>query len=283
MELIRSIADTKRRLRAVEAQGLRVGFVPTMGALHRGHLALVAEAKHRAEVVVASVFVNPKQFGPNEDFARYPRTLERDAELLAGAGADILFAPSVDEMYPDGFETVVEVPNVARPLEGELRPGHFRGVATVVLKLFSVVRPDVAIFGEKDFQQLAVLRKMARDLSLDVEIVGHPTVREPDGLALSSRNAYLSPEERARALAIFRGLIKARASYQAGTRAASELVGAVKEELARAAIEPQYVELRACDDLAALESADRPAVILVAARVGSTRLIDNLILSRPGS
>lgn len=280
IDLLRSIAETKRRLRAIQAQGLRIGMVPTMGALHDGHLSLVAEAKRRSEVVVASVFVNPKQFGPREDLSRYPRDLEGDAAKLAGAGCDVLFAPAVEEMYPAGFQTEVEVVEVSQGLCGAVRPGHFKGVATVVLKLFSIVRPDVAVFGEKDFQQLTVLRRLARDLSLDVEIVGAPLIREVDGLAMSSRNAYLSPEERARALALSRGLRAASEMYQRGERGGAALIACVEGELASAGLSAEYAELRALDDLAPLSSAEGPCLILVAARVGSTRLIDNWILTR---
>ncbi|MCC7382306.1 MAG: pantoate--beta-alanine ligase [Deltaproteobacteria bacterium] len=280
MDLLRSIAETKRRLRAIQAQGLRIGMVPTMGALHDGHLSLVAEAKRRSEVVVASVFVNPKQFGPREDLSRYPRDLEGDAAKLAGAGCDVLFAPAVEEMYPAGFQTEVDVVGVSQGLCGAVRPGHFKGVATVVLKLFSIVRPDVAVFGEKDFQQLTVLRRLARDLSLDVEIVGAPLIREVDGLAMSSRNAYLSPEDRARALALSRGLRAASEMHQRGERGGGALIACVEDELASAGLSAEYVELRALDDLAPLSRAEGPCLILVAARVGSTRLIDNWILTR---
>lgn len=280
IDLLRSIAETKRRLRAIQAQGLRIGMVPTMGALHDGHLSLVAEAKRRSEVVVASVFVNPKQFGPREDLSRYPRDLEGDAAKLAGAGCDVLFAPAVEEMYPAGFQTEVDVVGVSQGLCGAVRPGHFKGVATVVLKLFSIVRPDVAVFGEKDFQQLTVLRRLARDLSLDVEIVGAPLIREVDGLAMSSRNAYLSPEDRARALALSRGLRAASEMHQRGERGGGALIACVEDELASAGLSAEYVELRALDDLAPLSRAEGPCLILVAARVGSTRLIDNWILTR---
>jgi pantoate--beta-alanine ligase len=280
MDLLRTIADTKRRLRAAQAQGLRVGFVPTMGALHDGHLSLVAEAKRRSEVVVASIFVNPKQFGPNEDFTKYPRTLEGDSEKLAGAGCNVVFAPEVGDIYPEGFETEVEVTRVSKGLCGDVRPGHFKGVATVVLKLFSIVRPDVAIFGEKDFQQLTVLRTMARDLALDVEIVGAPLVRDPDGLAMSSRNAYLSGPDRLRALSISRGLRAAASLYEIGEREGERLLSVVRESLRSESLEPEYLELRAFEDLTPLTRADRPSVILVATRVGTTRLIDNWILAR---
>ena len=275
MELVRTIAALKQRLRPLQAGGLRVGCVPTMGALHAGHLSLIAEAKRRAEVVVATIFVNPLQFGPTEDLAKYPRQLERDAEQLAAAGCDVLFAPDPSEMYPSGFQTSVEVAEVTQGLCGAIRPGHFRGVTTVVLKLLSIVRPDVAVFGEKDYQQLTVIRQMARDLALDVEIVGGALVRDPDGLAMSSRNAYLSADDRARALSLSRGLAAAAALHAAGTRDAVALLAAARAPLEAAGLVPEYLDLRAADDLRPLDRADVPAVLLVAARVGSTRLIDN--------
>jgi pantoate--beta-alanine ligase len=285
MDLFRTIAEAKRRLRAVQAQGLRVGLVPTMGALHSGHLSLVEEARRRAEVVVATIFVNPKQFGPSEDFGRYPRNLEQDAAALASVDCDILFAPSVEEMYPAGFDTEVALPRTSSGLCGASRPGHFSGVATVVLKLLSIARPEVAVFGEKDFQQLALIRQLVKDLALDVEIVGGPIVREPDGLALSSRNVYLSVEDRRRALALSRGLAASARLYatSAGALDAEALLRPARVELDRVGLAPEYLELRAFSDLAPIAQLlpDQPALILVAARVGATRLIDNHILRRP--
>lgn len=259
--------------------GGRVGLVPTMGALHEGHLALVREAKKRAGLVAVSIFVNPTQFGPNEDLARYPRDLEGDVRKLAGAGADLVFAPQPSEMYPEGDATRVRVSGVAAPLEGERRPGHFEGVATVVAKLFSVAGPCVAVFGRKDYQQLLVVRRMARDLFLPVEVVGHPIVRESDGLAMSSRNAYLSPEERARALAIVRGLDAACRAFGAGERRRAEIERIVRASIEPAATSIDYVEARDSATLGVLGEAlgDR-AALLVACRVGTTRLIDNVVL-----
>lgn len=280
MDLYSSALEVKRRLRTAQAQGLRVGFVPTMGALHDGHISLIGEARKRSEVVVASVFVNPKQFGANEDLSRYPRDLEGDSEKLRSAGCNVLFAPQVEEIYPPGFQTDVEVTAVSRGLCGAVRPGHFKGVATVVLKLFNIVRPDVAVFGEKDFQQLAVLRQMARDLALDVEIAGAPLIRDPDGLAMSSRNAYLSAQDRQRALSLSRGLRAAFSAYDRGERSAAALLWLVREPMTAEGLTPEYLELRSYKDLSVLDRADQPAVILVAARVGATRLIDNMILSR---
>lgn len=279
MQTFRTIQEAKKYLRMVQSEGLRVGLVPTMGALHDGHLSLVKQAKARAEVVVSSIFVNPTQFGPNEDFTRYPRDLEGDAKKLASAGCDAIFAPEVAEIYPDRFQTYTEVLETSRGLCGDRRPGHFRGVTTVVLKLFNIIRPDVAIFGEKDFQQLAVIRAMARDLALDVEVLGAPLIRDPDGLAMSSRNAFLSAEDRAKALFLSRALFAARDAYATGQK--DRLVETAAAILREGGVEPEYLELREYTTLSPLNVADRPAVILLAARVGSTRLIDNVILSRP--
>ena len=218
--LYRTVADVRRACDEARASGKRVGLVPTMGALHAGHLALVVEARKRAAFVVASVFVNPTQFGPNEDFSRYPRDLDGDVAKLASVGVDAVFAPEPAELYPAGDETRVRVGAVADPLCGGFRPGHFEGVATVVAKLFNIVGPCVAVFGQKDFQQLLVIRRMAVDLFLPAEVVGHPIVREADGLAMSSRNAYLSPAERADALALVRGLDAAAAAFAARASAA---------------------------------------------------------------
>lgn len=281
MEILKTVAEAKARLRPVQAAGLRVGLVPTMGALHDGHLSLVRLARRHAEVVCATVFVNPTQFGPGEDFDRYPRDLEADASKLATAGCDVVFAPEREEIYPPGFETTVTLSRTTRGLCGDARPGHFAGVTTIVLKLLSIARPDVAVFGEKDFQQLTVIRRMAQDLCLDTEIIGAPLVRDPDGLAMSSRNAYLSQEERERALSLSRGLRRAAELHAGGERDGPALIAAAREPLDRAGIEPEYLELRAYEDLTPLDRADRPCVLLVAARAGKTRLIDNTILERP--
>ncbi len=280
MKRLGSIAEVKAALRPLQKHGLRIGLVPTMGALHAGHLSLVELAKQHAEVIAASVFVNPKQFGPGEDLARYPRDLEGDAKKLEDAGVGVLFAPPPDVVYPPGFQTRVEVTAASQGLCGAHRPGHFEGVATVVTKLLSIVRPDVAVFGEKDFQQLAVIRALVRDLDLDVEIVGAPLMREPDGLAMSSRNALLSPAERTQALAISAGLFAAHAAYRAGERAAAALTRAVRDRLTTAGLSPEYLEVRRFTDLEPLTRADDPAVILTAVRVGATRLIDNVVLAR---
>jgi len=253
-----------------------VAFVPTMGALHAGHIALIAEAKKRAGTVTASIFVNPTQFGANEDFGRYPRQEEQDARMLAEAGCDLLWLPSVDDIYADGFATKVSVSGVSERWEGEARPGHFDGVATVVAKLLLSVRPDIALFGEKDFQQLAVIRRMATDLNLQAGIVGVPTVREADGVALSSRNTYLSPEERKKAVALPRALKAARAAVLSGTP-----VPEVLRE-ARATLRDEgfsRIEYFALVDANSLEPLEEPAGamrLIVAAVIGTTRLIDNL-------
>lgn len=281
MQILKTAAAVKARLRPLQAQGIRVGLVPTMGALHDGHLSLARQIASDVEVVVASIFVNPMQFGPREDLAKYPRDLAGDAAKLETAGVHVIYAPDVADVYPPGFQTAVEVAEVSQGLCGAVRPGHFRGVTTVVAKLFHVVRPDVAIFGEKDFQQLTVLRQMVRDLALDVEVRGAPLVRDPDGLAMSSRNAYLSAAERAQALSLSRGLRAAAEAHGRGERSGAQLIAIARAALAEAGLVPEYLELRAFTDLAPLENADGPCVILVATRVGSTRLIDNWILARP--
>ncbi len=258
----------------------RIGFVPTMGALHEGHLALVRRAGELAGRVVASVFVNPTQFGPGEDFERYPRDPEGDARLLAGAGCHLLFLPEVEVVYPPGDATVVEVAGPAEGLEGERRPGHFRGVATVVTRLFNLVQPDLAVFGEKDAQQLAVVRRLVADLHLPVEIVGHPTVREVDGLAMSSRNAYLGAEDRRAATVLHRALTAARRAIEAGERDAGRVRAILAEVLAsepRCTVEyAEVVEEESFRPVPAGVALRGRLVVPVAARFGATRLIDNV-------
>jgi len=250
-----------------------------MGYLHEGHLALVRECQRRADATVVSVFVNPLQFGPAEDLDRYPRDLGRDAALLERTGVDVLFAPEVPEMYPPGFETHVEVERSTRGLCGAHRPGHFRGVTTVVAKLFNIVRPHVAVFGEKDFQQLVVVRRMARDLDFNIEIVGVPTVRDEDGLASSSRNAYLTPEQRRAALAIPRALSAAREAFVRGERRAAALLAAARAPLeAEPAVRIEYVAVVDAQTLAECSTVTRPARLALAVWVGRTRLIDNCAL-----
>ena len=261
---------------AARGRGERVALVPTMGALHWGHLSLLAEARRRAQKLVLSIFVNPMQFGPQEDLAKYPRDLPGDLAQAASVGCDLAFVPEAASMYGPGFQTAIDVREVSQGLCGARRPGHFVGVATVVCKLFNIVRPHVALFGEKDFQQLVVIRRMVTDLNLPVEVVGLPTVREPDGLALSSRNAYLSPSDRQRAAALFAGLSAAKALVDKGELHVCVLLAAAKSEIAARVDRIDYLEVRAAEDLQPLDRIDRPAVMLVAAFVGGTRLIDNL-------
>jgi len=279
MIVARGADELRHAVARWHAARVRVGFVPTMGALHEGHLSLVRLARAHAGRVVASVFVNPTQFGPHEDFARYPRDPERDAGLLAGAGCDLLFLPEVETIYPPGASTRVRVEGPARGFEGDARPGHFEGVATVVAALFGLVRPDVAVFGEKDAQQLAVVRALVRDLHLPVEIVPGPIVREPDGLAMSSRNAYLSPDERRRALVLHRALDEARLRIAAGERDAAALLAGVRRAIAaEPGVELDYAAVVDPLSFAPLERLAGEVVLPVAARVGATRLLDNLRL-----
>lgn len=279
---ITTIRDMQRYLREQRTRSRRVALVPTMGYLHEGHLSLVREARRLAHIVVASVFVNPLQFGPAEDLDRYPRDLAGDRRKLRAAGATVLFAPGTSEFYPDGFQTYVEVTGVTRDFCGASRPGHFRGVATVVCKLFNIIRPDLAIFGQKDFQQLVTIRRLVRDLDLGIDIVGMPTVREEDGLAMSSRNSYLSPAQRQQATAIFRGLRKAKRELDNGERDTAELAACVLDLLREERdLEVEYVAVVDPDTLERIPEVEDEAVILVAARVGDTRLIDNIRLKVP--
>jgi pantoate--beta-alanine ligase len=253
-----------------------VVLVPTMGALHDGHRALLRAARRPHATVVMSLFVNPSQFAPDEDFERYPRDEALDLAIAREERVDLVFAPGVETVYPGGFATAVDPGPLASELEGRSRPGHFRGVATVVTRLFGLVRPTRAYFGQKDFQQLAVIRRVTRDLALGVDVIGVPTVRDPDGLALSSRNVYLSSGERGRATSLCEGLRAAEALHAGGERDRDRLIAAAR---ARLAVEPEYLELRRSDGLGAYEP-DAPAVLLVAARFGTTRLIDNVLLER---
>lgn len=277
----RTIAEFRAACDEARAAGHRVGFVPTMGALHAGHLELVRVARRYAERVAVSIFVNPTQFGPSEDFNKYPRNLDRDVELLRSVGADLVLSPSADEMYPTGEKTRVRVSGLSEHLCGPFRPGHFEGVATVVSKLFAIAGPCTAVFGRKDYQQLKIIERLARDLLLPVQVIGQPTVRDADGLALSSRNAYLSSEERSRALAIPRALRKAGAAFQAGERSAQALIGPVRAALTEAGLRPDYAEIADADELVPLVGDARVgerALIAIAAFCGTTRLIDNLVM-----
>jgi len=276
VQTIRDVAELRKAVEQLRKSGGRVALVPTMGALHAGHMALVAEAKRQAEHVIVSIFVNPAQFGPNEDLGSYPRREAEDSKLLELEGCAILWAPDAAAMYPQGFSTRVQVAGVSEGLDGAARPGHFDGVATVVTKLFNQVRPDLAIFGEKDFQQLAVIRRLVRDLDLGVEIVPVPTQREADGLALSSRNAYLTAEERVAARTLPRALGEAAAAIQKGG-AVAEALAAARVKIEQAGFgQVDYVELRDAETLEPVDRLDRPARVLAAAKIGRTRLIDNL-------
>ncbi len=279
MELAETIADVRRRVGDWRAAGERVAFVPTMGNLHEGHLTLVRRAREVASRVVVSIFVNPLQFGPGEDFERYPRTLAADRMALEGVSADLLFLPAETEMYPNGRDacTQVEVPGLSGILCGASRPGHFRGVATVVTKLLNIVQPDVALFGEKDYQQLLVIRRLAADLDLPVAIAGVPTCREADGLAMSSRNGYLSAEERARAPSLNRTLRQIAERLAAGEGDYNALEQAGKEALLAAGLRPDYLAIRAAD--LGEPARGKPLVVLGAAWLGSTRLIDNVTVA----
>jgi pantoate--beta-alanine ligase len=265
--------------RELKQGGKRLGFVPTMGALHAGHLSLVRAARAQCDAVAASVFVNPAQFGPNEDLSKYPRNLERDRELLEKEKADILFTPSAEEMYPRGAITWVSVEGLSERLEGKSRPGHFRGVTTIVSKLFHIIEPDRAYFGQKDAQQAVIIRKMVRDLDLGVEIIICPIVRESDGLALSSRNVYLSPEERKQALVLYRALCRVQSLADLGERNAQNLrAGALQVFTGEKQVRLDYFEIVDKDSLEPLPDISRGALVVTAAYVGETRLIDNIVL-----
>ena len=283
MLTIHSLDDLREQLGHWRDEGERIAFVPTMGNLHDGHLKLVEAARQRGDRVVVSIFVNPTQFGPNEDFASYPRTEDDDVRQLTAAGADLVFLPDVDTMYPGGTETAtyVEVPELSDELCGEYRPGHFRGVATVVARLFNMVQPDVAVFGEKDFQQLLVIRRMVRDLHFPVDIVGIPTHREDDGLAMSSRNRYLSPQERGKAALLHATLQQCAEDLQAGD-APDDVEARAMRALEEGGFAPEYVSVRSAATLRRPADGENELVILAAARLGKARLIDNLkVFRRP--
>lgn len=279
MKICTTIDEMRAASRAVRREGKRLGFVPTMGALHEGHLSLVRAARASCDAVAASIFVNPTQFGPNEDLAKYPQSFERDRELLQREGVEILFAPAVEEMYPVGAVTWVTVEELSGKLDGRSRPGHFRGVTTVVAKLFSVVQPDAAYFGQKDAAQTAIIRRMVRDLLLPVEIVVCPIVREQDGLALSSRNAYLDREQRKQALVLHRSLMRVKQLVESGQRDAATLAAAGRAEFAREnSVRLDYLEIVDADTLDPVADVCRGALVAVAAYVGTTRLIDNILV-----
>jgi pantoate--beta-alanine ligase len=279
MRVIENIQEMREWSEAERRAGRRIVLVPTMGALHEGHLSLVREGKKKGERLVASLFVNPAQFGSNEDLAAYPRDFERDREMLEKEKVDILFHPSAAEMYPEGYQTYVDVEKLGPLLCGEFRPGHFRGVATVVAKLFNIVRPHAAIFGEKDYQQIQVIRRMAKDLNFDVDVVGYPTVREKDGLAMSSRNVYLSRQERAAALSLSRSLKQAESLVRQGERESKRIVAAVRAEIEEEPLARiEYARVCDTETLEEVATVEGAAVLALAVRVGKARLIDNTTL-----
>ena len=281
MITVKSLRELRAAVSRARSEGKRIALVPTMGNLHAGHIALVEKATQRADFVVASIFVNPLQFGANEDLDKYPRTLVADQEKLVGAGCHLLFTPDVEEVYPDGMQqqTRVSVPLVSEGLCGASRPGHFEGVATVVSKLFNMVQPDLALFGEKDFQQLAVIRKLVRDLNLPIQVMGEPTVRAADGLALSSRNGYLNESQRALAPLLYRTLQQLAEEIRRQPSAQSTLLAAARQQLEDAGLRPDYLELREAVRLREVQDSDRQLVLLAAVYLGTTRLIDNLQFS----
>lgn len=279
MRIIETVAEMQAFSRTAREEGKTIALVPTMGFLHQGHASLMVAGRKRADILVTSIFVNPTQFGPTEDFDAYPRDLERDRTVAESAGVDIIFAPKASDMYPRGFQTFVTVEELTRHLCGASRPGHFQGVTTVVAKLLNIVMPHTALFGKKDFQQLAVIRRMAADLNMDVDIVGMPIVREADGLAMSSRNAYLGPEERKNALCLSRSLAAVRVLFRGGERT----VAALREKVLRIIGEVpgaviDYADFRDSDTLEAVETVDGRTLIALAVKIGTTRLIDNCVL-----
>lgn len=279
MEVITSVSEMQSRSMKMRCDGRVIGFVPTMGYFHEGHLSLMRRAKSECDIVVVSIFVNPIQFAPGEDYERYPRDIERDLKMAEEVGVDIIFSPSIEEMYPEGYSTYVHVEKLTEGLCGAFRLGHFRGVTTVVTKLFNIVMPHKAYFGEKDYQQLVVIKRMVRDLNFPIEIVPCPTVREEDGLAMSSRNVYLSPEEKRAALLLSRGLMAAKELFERGERNAKALKRIVEEHLRSSPIvQPQYIEVVDAETLEPVECIEGDVVIALAAFVGKARLIDNVIL-----
>ena len=279
MKLIATIAEMQQSALALKRTGKHLVFVPTMGFLHVGHASLLRAGRTRGDVLVLSIFVNPIQFGPGEDLDRYPRNLDGDCAIARECGVDIVFTPTAAEMYPPGFQTAIRVKELALPLCGASRPGHFDGVATVVTKLFNIVQPDVALFGMKDFQQLAIIRRMTADLAMPVEIVGMPIVRESDGLAMSSRNAYLTPEQRQSALCLSQAIRLVRKQYQTGERRVEALLATARDAIqAETLAETDYLEFRDARTLEAVTSADDATLMALAVRIGTTRLIDNTLL-----
>ena len=278
MDIVTTISAVREHVRRWRSEGRRVAFVPTMGNLHAGHVSLIEAARRHGDRFVSSIFVNPMQFGPNEDYAHYPRTPKQDETMLAQAGCNLMFMPDVAEIYPNGSEraTRVDVPNLSRILDGEFRPGHFEGVSTIVATLFHIVEPDVAVFGEKDFQQLTIIRRMVADLCLPVDIIGAPTVRDSDGLAMSSRNQYLTPAERQVAPRIYQTLQGAANRLQAGDGEFASIERSGLEALEKAGMKPDYFSVRRAQDLGAPTRDSKHLVVLTAARLGRARLIDNI-------
>jgi pantoate--beta-alanine ligase len=274
MDVCKDIDCVRAFIKSIKQQFKTIGFVPTMGYLHEGHMSLVKASKNICDITVVSIFVNPKQFGPKEDYSKYPRNLERDLKLLEEAKIDMVFIPDVDTIYPEGFSTTINIGPLANVLEGTFRPGHFDGVCTVVTKLFNIVKPDKAFFGEKDYQQLKIIQKLVKDLNLDIEIVPIPTKREEDGLAMSSRNAYLNQEERRRASSIYRFLLKAKEAFEKGIKDTDKII-----EYAKAVLDVDVIDYIKIVDKETLEEKTTPSKydrILIAVRIGSTRLIDNV-------
>jgi pantoate--beta-alanine ligase len=279
VEVIHTVGWMKQAARQARAEGRIIGFVPTMGALHAGHLSLVAAARRDCSPVVVSIFVNPKQFAPHEDLTKYPRPIDKDQALLEDIGVDYLFAPSVEEMYPQGFSTTIQVDGLSERLEGRVRPGHFRGVTTVVLKLLEIVGPQFVFFGRKDAQQLRIIRQMSRDLALDPEIISCPIVRESDGLAMSSRNAYLSPDQRRAATVLHRSLDAARQAIASGQRDAARLVQTIRGALSAEPLATvDYAEIVDAESFEPVPLLRGECLALIAARIGATRLIDNMLI-----
>lgn len=279
MEIIAGVNEMQQRSEQLRTEGKTIAFVPTMGYLHEGHLSLMREAREKGDVLIISIFVNPTQFGPGEDYERYPRDMKRDFQLAQEVGVDIIFTPSVPEMYPAGFQTFVEVEKVTENLCGISRPHHFRGVTTVVTKLFNIVKPHLAIFGQKDYQQLVTINRMVADLNMDIEIIGLPTVREADGLAMSSRNAYLNPEERKAAQSLYRSLHTGEELFRQGERSTKVILREIRKIIEGEAL-TQIDYAKICDPqtLEDIEEIEKEAVIALAVKIGKTRLIDNLIL-----